>query len=168
MRPDDTAPDGAVLIPLRARDGSVRAFAVVDAADAAWANQWRWSLDGDGYAVRSERRNGHCQTIRLNRELLGLKRGDLRQGDHRDRDRLNNRRSNLRGLPDTKNAQNVSSFHGSASQYRGVYWDKRKRKWRAQVNVDSRTTNLGYFTDEREAAEAACAARGRLLPYAMD
>jgi hypothetical protein len=31
-------------IPLRARDGSVKAWALIDAADAAWLNQWRWSM----------------------------------------------------------------------------------------------------------------------------
>lgn len=31
-----------VRIPLRARDGSIRAYALVDAADAEWLSQWTW------------------------------------------------------------------------------------------------------------------------------
>lgn len=40
-------------IPLRDRHGEVRAFAIVDDADFEWLNQWRWHLDGEGYARRS-------------------------------------------------------------------------------------------------------------------
>ena len=44
MHPDDTCPDGAVRIPLRARDGSIRAYTVVDAADAEAARLARARL----------------------------------------------------------------------------------------------------------------------------
>jgi hypothetical protein len=38
------------------------------------------------------------------------------------------------------------------SQFVGVCWNRRARKWAAQSRVDGRTIYLGYFSDEKEAA----------------
>lgn len=167
MHTDDTLPDGAVRIPLRAMNGSIRAYAIVDAADAAWVNQWRWCLS-DGYAVRAEWDGTRYHPVRLHRALLGLKRGDERDGDHEDRDKLNCRRSNLRIVPKGANSQNQPGHADSTSIYRGVSWHKRGKKWRACVRVDGRQIALGLYDDEEEAARVAREARLRLLPYAVD
>lgn len=161
MRPDDTAPDGAVLIPLRRRDGSVRAYAIVDAVDAEWVNQWRWHLSTSGYAQRGT--NGYL----MHRELLGLSRGDGLEGDHINRNRLDNRRCNLRAVPKRSQQQNLRAV-GRTSKYRGVHWYTAKRKWRASIVVSGKHRHLGYFDSEEEAAEAARSARARLMPYAVD
>lgn len=154
-------------IPLRSRDGCVRAVAIVDLEDAAWASQWVWSLV-NGYAQRSRIVDGRRIAVRLHRELLGLMPGDGLDGDHINRDKLDNRRSNLRVVPRGSNVQNVASHRGSSSAYRGVSWVKRDRKWHAKISVYGRETSLGYFEDEAEAAEAARHARLRLMPYAVD
>lgn len=169
MRPDDIVPDGAVGIPLRARDGTVRAIALVDAADAAFANQWTWRLE-DGYARRRVVSAGRERRFHLHRELLSLVYGDGYEGDHRSRDRLDNRRANLRSVPKhgKPNNQNVSNQARSASQYRGVAWHRQSQKWQARVSVNGKSVYLGLFADEHEAAAVARAARRRLLPYAVD
>ena len=41
-----------------------------------------------------------------------------------------------------------------ASRYRGVSWNKRLEKWRADITIKGNQTTLGYFDDEREAALA--------------
>lgn len=156
-----------VRIPLRARDGSVRAYAIVDAADADWVNQWRWSLN-EGYAARCEYIGRKVRHVYLHRELLGLARGDGLKGDHRDRDKLNCRRSNLRVSTHRGNMQNTSSRMGTSSRYRGVHWSKAHQRWQAQVGVDGKSTYLGLFDSEEEAANAAKAARLKLLPFAID
>ena len=156
-------------IPLRARDGSIRAYAIVDAADADWVNQWHWCLD-NGYARRSQKADGRNQAILLHRELLGLTPFDNREGDHLDLDRLNNRRSNLRVLPydGRPNTQNKRSYRGSTSAHRGVSWSTRYGQWVAQIQINGKGQFLGRFDDELEAAEVARAARARLMPYATD
>lgn len=168
MQDDLTLPDGAVRIPLRARDGSIRTYAIVDAADAEWVNQRTWHLD-EGYA-KSHRsnRDGRRVHVGLHRELLGLAYGDPRQVDHRDRNRLNCRRANLRVIPKMGNRQNKSSARGSSSQHRGVSWQADRGLWGAWVKVNDRSIRVGSFASEAEAAEAVRQARLRLMVYALD
>jgi len=155
------------LLPLLAQDGTIQMHALIDAADATWAGQWTWRLSGT-YAARSERVNGTKIGIILHRELLGLVAGDGLDGDHFNRDRLDDRRSNLRVISRAGNTQNRPSVKGSSSAYRGVSWFKRLKKWKAEVRAGDKLHYLGLFIDELEAAEAARAARARLLPYATD
>lgn len=157
------------VIPLRARDGSVRVYAIVDAADADFVNQWRWSLSSEGYAYRNGAEiGGRRRQYKLHRELLGLAYGDGFDGDHIDLDRLNNRRNNLRVLPKGANQQNHSSHQGSSSLYRGVSWHKASASWTARVKVAGKNYHLGCFTNEHEAARASSEARARLMPYSSD
>ncbi len=168
MRPDDTAPEGAACIPLRAADRkTVRAYALVDAADAEMVNQWRWSLHKRGYAVRHQKIDGVQRAILLHRQILGLVHGDGLDGDHKNRNRLDCRRSNLRPTPKHGNRQNVPS-RGGSSAYRGVSMVKTTGKWEAYVNVRGKKKNLGYFSDEAQAGAAALVARQEVMPYALD
>lgn len=165
MQVDDTI----VRIPLRARDGSVRAYAIVDAADAEFISQWRWQINSvTGYALRKKREGQRTHTIYLHRELLGLVPADGLFGDHIDRDRLNCRRSNLRVLRLGENQQNTSAQRGTSSVYRGVSWIAQSGKWRAAIRVKSKTYTLGLFENESDAANAARVARQQILPFSTD
>lgn len=162
-----SAAEDGVRIPLRARDGSVRAYTIVDAADADWANQWRWSLN-EGYAHRKARVSNQPRKVYLHRALLGLHAGEALIGDHINRDRLDCRRSNLRTVTRAGNTQNRGAKAGASSRYRGVGWHRASGKWRAYVRADNKSIHLGLFTDEVEAAEVARSARLRLMPYTIE
>jgi hypothetical protein len=43
---------------------------------------------------------------------------------------------------------------GGSSSFKGVYWDKEKNKWRANITHDKRRIHLGFFTTEEAAAHA--------------
>lgn len=161
-RPIEISDDGLTArVPLVRRDGSVAAYAIIDAADAEWVGQWTWNLTPAGrYAVRGD-------GIKLHRELLGLKRGDARFGDHINRDTLDDRRGNLRILSASESPQNVPGRPGS-SRHRGVSWYAPTGKWVAYVNVNHKRHHLGYFETEEQAATAARDARARLMPAAID
>lgn len=156
--------DGSAEMPLYGRDGQIRAVTVVDAADAPTTSQWRWYLNNRGYAVRSE----GTRLVLLHRAILGLTRGDGLEGDHINRDRLDNRRSNLRILTKQTNPQNQSSYRGSSSAFRGVSWDKSKQRWVAYIYMNGKRTTLGRFREETEAAATARDARRRLMPFAVE
>lgn len=150
-----------IRIPLRAK-GVLRAYTLIDLADAEYAER-RWWESGTGYAVG--RRDGRI--VRLHRELLGLSFGDGLQVDHINRNRLDNRRSNLRVTDMQGNAENRGSVPGSTSQYRGVVWAPWAKRWRAQSKMAGKHHHLGYFEREEDAAEAARAFRVAHMPMAV-
>ena len=161
--------DPCCRVPLRNRAGDVIAEAIVDDADFASVSAHRWYPPGPkGYAVRHVRLPGGVRrAVYLHRELLGLVPGDGLQGDHRNGNRLDNRRSNLRV---TDSHGNNSNLHGPmqtvgrTSIYRGVCWHKRARRWTAQAQLRGCKHWLGYFDDEQEAAAVASAFRRQHMP----
>lgn len=159
-------------IPIYRRDGTIRTHFLIDAADVDSVTRWRWAL-AKGYVIRVEYLGGGAKhkrltSIYLHRELLGLTPGDGLEGDHINRNILDNRRGNLRKTTHAGNHQNRGATRDTSSRFRGVYWDLRRSKWQAQIKIDGKVTHLGSFDDEVEAAEAARTARARLMPYATD
>ncbi len=152
------------LLPLF-RGGIVVAHAIVDEDDAEWLSEWTWRLSLGGYAWRTEYRP---QTINIfiHRLILALPHGDPRFSDHINRDRLDNRRANLRIVTKQQNAQNQGLFRDGASRFRGV--DFKKGKWRARVTLGGHQHHLGYFATEEEAAAAARAYRADHMPYSAE
>jgi len=157
----------SVRIPLRARDGSIRAYAIVDAADATWLNQWHWSLS-HGYAVRGTYRGGVQRSIRMHRELMASQLSKGLTPDHINRNRLDNRRANLRVITQQQNMQNQASQIGRTSIFRGVHFDRQTGLWRAEVKTAGKRFRLGRFASEVDAAEAARIVRLREMPYATE
>lgn len=153
-----------IRLRLRNRAGEVVAEALIDDEDAALAS-YGWVLNSNGYAWRSIM--GGRRHVYLHREVLGLERGDGRQADHINRDRLDNRRSNLRVVTPGQNRQNTPPL-GGTSRFRGVSWDRARHKWIASVQVNRRHHYVGRFTSEADAATAVAEARRRLMPYSEE
>lgn len=164
MSADQAAIGPDVLIPLRDRFGNVAGHTVVDAADKNLAKH-RWYLLGGGYAVRVTRIDGRRRMTYLHRTLLGLQHGDLRVGDHRDGDRLNNRRSNLRTTTPSGNAQNRGA-NAARLLPRNVY--TRGDRWRVQVKVGGKPKHLGVFLTIEAADEVARLWRAQHMPLSPD
>lgn len=151
------------------RGGIVR----VDLDDVAFIKAHAWYVLPSGYVARSLPRDySSGRPVRgiayLHRELLGLARGDRREGEHKNRNRLDNRRSNLLIVSHAQNAQNVSPQRGRSSRYRGVDWKKDKQRWRATVTLAGRQIHVGYFDNELAAASAASCKRQELMTHATD
>jgi len=100
--------DGHRRIPLHARDGTVRAYALVDEIDYQRLGLFCWSLHAEGYAFRRERRDerpeGRRGVVYLHRAILGFDRTQKLFVDHVNRDKLDCRRENLRPLDRALNA----------------------------------------------------------------
>lgn len=83
--------------------------------------------------------------------------------DHRDRNRANNRIKNLRKATHIENLMNCGARRrfrdGSKhSQYKGVTYAAKDRRWRAQIGVAGRNLYLGNHLTEEAAARAYDAA----------
>lgn len=91
---------------------------------------------------------------RLHRVILGL---PAEWVDHINRDRLDNRRINLRTVTATENNRNRSISCANKSGVKGVSFCNTRKKWIAYVSKNGKNLNLGGFIDK----EAAIAARER-------
>src|SRR4051794_10009663 len=96
-----------LAIPLRGRDGTVRAWTLVDQDDAPVVLAYRWHLDSHGYAITKIRAGDRRRTVLMHRLLLAPP--DHLCIDHKNRCRLDNRRQNLRVVTPTENAMNVGA-----------------------------------------------------------
>lgn len=131
-------------------------FTMVDDADYDWLNQWKWCLKGvNGYVIRYESSNCGKLVYYMHREILKPPPGML--GDHRFGNKLDNRRENLRICTNAENVRNRSPKPGR-SLPKGVYWNIRDRRFRAQIRVNGQRIGLGGFLTESEASEAYNAA----------
>lgn len=138
-------------MPELGQSGNPRAYALVDADDHDWLSETRWYLHSKGYVVGRPRGQ---RMERLHRVVLGLEAGDARVVDHKNGDRLDNRRANLRVVSGAQNAHNLAGLPRT-SRYRGVSFDHRRGLWRATAQVSGRKHQIGRFATEEEAARAA-------------
>lgn len=159
-------------LALHRRDGSVRAFALVDDEDYESLARWRWSADADGYAIRTWRdADGRGHTVRMHRAVLGLQLGDPRLVDHINRDRLDNRKQNLRFTDRIGSAQNRGPrTRNHSSRFRGVSFVPATGHWIARVRLGNPGTlhNLGTYLREEDAADAAARFREEHMPFAVE
>lgn len=159
--------DEAVKVPLRARTGEVRAYALVDTEKAAEVLDCRWYLDARGYARRNGPRDaGKRAAIYLHRQLLEVLRDESVEVDHLSGDRLDNRLANLRLVPPSGNRQNRNFCNTGSSRFRGVSWHRDRRAWQAQVHLDRKNHYLGLFDSEVAAAQVADTYRLKHMPFA--
>ena len=74
--------------------------------------------------------------------------------DHINHNGLDNRRSNLRICTTAQNARNCRPYAGKKVKYKGVSFNKSRKKFRVFIRYGEVSFNLGYFDDEVEAARA--------------
>lgn len=74
--------------------------------------------------------------------------------DHINGDTLDNRRANLRVASSAQNNQNCKMHIDNSSGYKGVYWEKRVRRWRADIQANGERRFLGLYATAVEASEA--------------
>ena len=122
-------------------------YAIVDDSDFDWLNQWRWYYT-HGYAAR-DTADGRIYMHRL----LANPKAPL-VTDHINRNKLDNRRSNLRVTSRSINQFNRPKQPNNTSGVIGVVFEKNRQKWRAQIKKNSKLIHLGYFTDKNEAIKA--------------
>lgn len=144
--------DGAVCIPL-----NDVATAIIDVIDVDLCRQFVWRFTRvnkttKGYAVATV--PAHLKSefpftiVALHRLIMGFP----VECDHRDRDGLNCRRSNLRIATRSQNGMNRTWPQSETFHYRGVH--RSHRKWVASIQCNRKQIYLGIFSTPEEAALA--------------
>lgn len=128
--------------------------ALIDDADVAAVNQFKWLLS-HGYARRFFRENGILKSVYLHNFLMSPPKG--LEVDHVNRNKLDNRRENLRLVTHAQNCRNKRP-----SQHRGVYPSYRALgRWTAETYVKGKKIHLGTFAKPELAMEARILAEAK-------
>lgn len=163
------------LIPLLGKKDKERRFAEVDDADFEFLNQWKWYAGKGGFTYYAQRavypgrigkyNYGKIKQIRMHRQIMDAKDGQVI--DHKDRNGLNNQKSNLRICTNSENQKNKKA--SGSSKYLGVNWhviqtnyfSKKKHtiimrkpmgSWRAGININGKQCHLKRTKSEIDAA----------------
>lgn len=125
--------------------------AIIDIEDVEFVSGYKWSVYNGKkwpYVFSQIDKN---KRILLHRFLLCVTNKTI-QVDHKNRNPLDNRRSNLRIASNQENAFNQSLRTDGASKFKGV--SRKDGKWRATINFCKQQYRLGLYSNEIEAAEA--------------
>jgi hypothetical protein len=126
------------------RRNAIVAHAKVSPQDFKRVSKHRWYLDAQGYARRVWYVGGRQSSKRLHQEILGDKPGQVI--DHKNQDRLDCRRENLRHVGKSLNAHNTKRV--------GVYFNSLQNRFYAHCRVEGVRHSLGGHPT-RQAAENA-------------
>jgi hypothetical protein len=122
--------------------------ALVDAEDYDRLMDHPWQCDSRGYACYSEY-HGYFEGkskrrfILMHRVILGLQTGQ--ETDHINRNRLDNRKSNLRIVDRSENMRNKGDYKNNTTGYRGVH-QLPSGNWRARIRYKGEQIYLGVFS----------------------
>lgn len=151
---------------LKRRDGAILET-IIDTTDLPKAqefpNLWYavWNSDINSFYVQGNIRKGKGKRDShfLHRWITGAQKGQV--VDHINHNTLDNKRStNLRVVTNAENIQNrIKLQKNNTSGVSGVVWDKRRGKWKAQIQVNAKMINLGSYKNKDDAVKIAIQAR---------
>jgi hypothetical protein len=123
-------------------------YALVDDEDYARLCDFPWRKIKSGYACANSKR----KWLYLHRIVMNAEPGE--QIDHKNRDRLDCRKCNLRIVTSAQNHMNAGLHGRNTSGYKGVSFNKHAGRWRAYIGHDGKNQTLGYYSSREDAARA--------------
>lgn len=126
---------------------------LIDAQDVDLISKYTWQIHR-GYACSINVKK-HPHNLRMARLILFGENQDKtdKKVDHRNRNKLDNRRINLREATPQQNSRNKAPW--GKHKYKGISFEKScKNPWRAMIYVNGKNITLGTFSDARLAAIA--------------
>lgn len=106
----------------------------------------KWHKNPDGYVVTYQNKK-YTQMAYF---VLNVPKGLI--ADHKNRNKLDNRKQNLRVCTCLESTRNRGLPKNNTSGYIGLTFVRDIKKWLAQIWVNGKSVNLGYFTNKEEAA----------------
>jgi hypothetical protein len=131
-------------------------FAILDQKDYERLSKFKWYIKGSFgkfyAAINYKYDSKQTKTVSMHREIMSAPAGLL--VDHKNRDGLDNRRANLRLATYSQNNCNKLKRENTSSQFAGVCFNKRGKRWGASIGNKGKRLFLGYFDSQIEAAKA--------------
>lgn len=125
---------------------------VINEAHWGLIEPFKWCVSETAH-LRYAKATINRSTVYMHRLITGASTGS--EVDHINHDGLDNRYpENIRICTRAQNNVNRRSFVDGTSAYKGVSWCKRAKFWRAEITVDGRYRFLGFYDNEKDAAQA--------------
>lgn len=123
---------------------------IIDKSDYEIVSKYCWRVDPHGYVVANQKQ-GTNRVIKLHRVLMDALPDEII--DHRDQNKLNNTRSNLRKATKGQNNANIKRRADNTTGYTGVKLTSRG-KYQAQISANGKRYYLGTFDALEDAVNA--------------
>lgn len=124
------------------------AEALVDKQDVQIVKQHKWRRSCKGYAITASKKSGKDTTIFMHNFLFPV----TVMTDHVNRNKLDNRRVNLRECTNSENQMNILLRKDTSSGVMGVNRSN-SGKWVSRIQYNKKRLVLGYFDDFNEAVK---------------
>jgi hypothetical protein len=127
-------------------------FAIIDLIDLNLAIEYRWHIAKGGYAM-----NGLWRERKQFMHHFIIPKTEGMYVDHKNRNKLDNRRENLHLVTSKENVRNRGLNKNNTSGYRGINRINRKgrtRNWEAKIDLNYKSIYLGSFVELEDAIKA--------------
>ena len=123
----------------------------VDERDFDLIKEYKWFLDEGGYVVTHI---DSGEIVFMHRLIMGLQQNDELEVDHiRGEGTTNdNRRINLRIVTHSENQMNRKTQSNNTSGVTGVWYNKSRMRWVAEIQAYGKKYRLGYYKTLDEAS----------------
>lgn len=133
-----------------------------DLEDYDLIKNYKWHIDKAGYIVACIKDGDKQTTIKMHRLVMGVSDPKI-QIDHIKHRVNDNRKSKLRVATQTENSMNKRLLDNNTSGKTGVYFNKRDKKWIAQIACQNKLRVLGRFENYDDAVSARIDAENKLF-----
>lgn len=110
-----------------------------------------WHLTTDGYLRGTIDYN---KEMMLHDFIMGCQNNMVVDHKHGKKSRYDNRKENLRLATHQENGRNSSLSKNNISGVTGVFWDKRRQRWVANITINYKSIYLGSFLNKNDAITA--------------
>ena len=127
---------------------------LVDSADFDQLKNYNWRRSYAGYVIRRVKKDGKQCDVFMHRQIMDFP--QEKDVDHVNRNKLDNRRQNLRLATKSQNTANRAVQKNCKAKIKGIRkFNKNLQKpWSARIAKEGVVYNLGYFASEEEARQA--------------
>jgi hypothetical protein len=122
---------------------------IIDDEDYPKVKKYSWRVEKDGYAIARTKDFG---TTRITIHNIILKKKNPKNHiDHINRDKLDNRKKNLRECTHSQNKMNRPMQSNSTSKIKGVFWVEERKRWLARLFIRPNLRMQKRFKNKKEA-----------------
>ena len=139
--------DHAELI-IYSADKKKKFVSLIDLEDVPIVEKHSWCIRSGGYVGRVENK----ELILLHRLLVHCPKEKI--VDHVNKNKIDNRKVNLRICNYRENLRNSIVKSNNSSSVTGVGIETKSKKWRARICVNYKPISLGFYNDKNDAIKA--------------